>query len=131
MTLGCHGTIVKDIINIQNLRLVVGWNVVGSLTEKDANCGNNLINNILIVVLIYITCLPQMLFCNGLFYCQFYPSLPAMLCLLHTLCLSAVLLSSLFLPFDKKTWHPFSGYHWSQSTDSIHIIVSFRGCAQY
>ncbi len=92
-------------IIILNLRLVVSWNVIRKISRENAKCGNNVINNILIDVLINITWLPQMFLSNGWFYCQCYPLFSAMPCLSHTLslCLSAILLSSLLSMFDIKT----------------------------
>ncbi len=68
------------------------------------NHGNDIISNILDLAnwsRIHITCL----FSNSLFYCRHYLPLAVMLRLSHTLslCLSAVLLSSLFFPFDIKS----------------------------
>jgi len=73
--------------------------------RKYANCGNNIISNILIASLINSHMSVTNVFSNDLFYCRCYPSLPAMLCLSHSVsfCLSAVLLSLLHHLFDIKT----------------------------
>jgi hypothetical protein len=108
------------ISTIWNLRLVFSWNIIGGLTEKDVNRGNNLINNILIVVLINITCLSQMFFSNGLFYCRHYPSLPPMICLTRTHTLSVSLLSC-SLPVS-SIWYKNPGIHFQLIIDCNKLI---------
>ena len=102
-------TVLLDFIStIWNLWLVISWNVIGGLTEKDAN---DLINNILIIMLINITCLSHMFFSASLFYCRCHPSLPVILCLSHTHSLSVSPLSCslpCFFCLIWKPWHPFS-----------------------